>query len=251
MSYRTPADTVRHLVPRQMELLTRGTWAFWNVVACTVEGMRPAGAPRCLGVDYHHVAYRLHVRARTADGQTLSGLYFVRSDADSGLVGRFGNALTDFHFNPAGVELSRESGVVTLAVQGRHDESADALVRVSTEELAAPTLAEGSPFASAEEADRFLEYCPLGLSVDLDGRYLHLAEVRRDASAWRERPVRVIEAHWKFFRHLGQDDVHFERATRVDPIDYRWRLGRRLALATGPAPAPTAMRPAEAARAAA
>ena len=259
MSYRTPAPSVRQLIPRCMELVTRDGWAFWNVVACRVEDMRPAGVPSCLGVSYHHVAYRLHVRAHSAAGQTFDGLYFVRSDADSALVGSFGNALTDFRFHAADVELShsRESDagdVVTLAVRGHSeaDEAADALVRIGTA-CDGPDRAwprHDSLFASRADADRFLRYRPLGLSTDLDGRYLHLAEVVRDESAWRERPVRVIEAHWKFFDALGQDDLHLERATRVDPLDYQWRLNGRAEVALPRTPAPT-NRPAAAARAAA
>jgi uncharacterized protein YqjF (DUF2071 family) len=254
MSYRTPAHTVRRLVPRCFELVTRDGWAFWNVVACRVEAMRPVCVPARLGVTYNHVAYRLLVRARTAEGTTLDGLYFVRSDADSPLVGRFGNLLTDFQFHPADVELSRgrdgAAGVLTLAVQGR-EERADALVRLGTDECAAPAPDRESPFRSAAEAAQFLKYRPLALSVDLDGRYLHLAEVSREESAWRERPVRVLEAHWKFLDALGQDDVHLERATRVDPLDYRWRLGRRAKVAAPTLPRPTVRRPAAPARAAA
>jgi uncharacterized protein YqjF (DUF2071 family) len=257
MSYRTPARTVRHLLPRGLELLTRDGFAFWSVVACRVEAMRPAGVPRPLGAGYRHVAYRLHVRARSAAGEALDGLYFVRSDADSSRVRRLGNLLTDFRFHRSDVELSHAKqgadDVITLAVQGRDDGSADALVRVTTQAPGAPPAAPApdSLFTSAAEADQFLRYRPLGLSVDIDGRYLHLAQVVRDPSAWRERPVRVIEAHWKFFDALGQDDLHLERATRVDPIDYRWRLGRRIALAAPVAPVPTPHRPAAPARAAA
>src|SRR5258705_13594760 len=116
LSYRTPAESVRRLVPPGLELVTRGPFAFWNVVACTVDRMRPAGLPGCCGVSYHHVAYRLHVQAHAGNGEgTLRGLYFVRSDADSGLVGRLGNLFTDFRFHPADVELSSRDGVLTLA----------------------------------------------------------------------------------------------------------------------------------------
>ena len=262
LSYRTPARSVRHLVPRGLELETRGGYAFWNVLACRVEAVRPAGVPRRLGVTFNDVAYRLHVRAKTAAGETLRGLYFVRSDADSGLVARFGNALTAFRFSAADVELSRArvdgSDVLTLAVMGRReaDEAADALVRVATGGRAGSgpaALSDGSPFTSPAEVAVFLKYRPLGLSVDLDGRYLEMTEVVRDEAAWRERPVSVIEAHWKFLDGLGQDELRVERATRVDAIDYRWRLGRRalLAPAVTTTPAPTQRRPAPAVRAAA
>jgi hypothetical protein len=257
ISYRTPARTVRRLVPHGLELLTRDGFAFWNVVACKVGAMRPAGVPRRLGAGYRQVAYRLHVRARTAAGETLDGLYFVRSDADSAFVSQFGNLLTDFSFHRSEVELSHatheSADVTTLAIQSHDGAAADALVRVATLDALAPDprRAPDSLFATAAEADRFLRYRPLGLSVDVDGRYLRLAEVLRDQSKWRERPVRVIEAHWKFFDALGQDDLRLERATRVDPIDYRWRLGRRAALAAPPRPAPTLRRPVTPARAAA
>jgi hypothetical protein len=261
LSYRTPARTVRDLVPPCMELVTRDGWAFWNVVACTVENMRPAGVPRRLGVSYHHVAYRLLVRAKTADGATLRGLYFVRSDADSRLVSEFGNAMTDFRFHPATVELSRAddngSELLTVSVRGTgQDGKGDALARVLAPRGDANVAADpmpplGSPFHSAEEAAEFLKYCPLGLSVDLDGRYLRLAEVVRDEKAWRERPVRVIEAHWPFLRALGQDQLHLERATRVAPIDYKWRLGRKAAVAPLTAVPPAPRRTESPARAAA
>jgi hypothetical protein len=267
LSYRTPADSVGHLVPRGLELITRGGFAFWNVVACTVEHLRPAGLPEWCGVSYHHVAYRLHVQARTAAGDgTLRGLYFVRSDADSNLVGRLGNLFTDFRFHPAGVELASRDGVLTVAVQGRGErpdprdgepagDAGDAIARVSVDgNIGAPALAPGSPFASVAEAERVLRYAPLAMSVDLDGRYLRLAEVIRDEAAWSERPVRVLESHFRFFDGLGLSkfDVQLERATRVAPIDYRCRLGRRVALAMPPkAFIPDAIAPAHPIRAAA
>ena len=248
LSYRTPARSVRRLVPKGLELETRDGWAFWNVVACRVEGMRPAGVPARLGVSYNHVAYRLHVKARTADGQTLRGLYFVRSDAGSRLVGGFGNALTRFRFHPAEVELSRAqrdgAEVLTVAVTGPDADAAnDAVARIAVGAGVAPAEPRaGSPFASTADAEQFLKYCPLGIAPDLDGRYFELAEVVRDESKWREHPVRVIEAHWSFLRRLGQDELHLERATRVEPLDYRWRLGRRAPIGAAPAPVPTVQR---------
>jgi hypothetical protein len=195
----------------------------------------------------------------------LRGLYFVRSDADSGMVRRLGNLLTDFRFNPADVDWHNSKGLLTLAVLGRHvqpdprdgepdGDAADAIVRVAIDDLAAQSPAPGSPFASAGKAERVLTYPPLGLSVDLDGRYLKLAEAIRDESAWSERTVPVIEARFRFFEALGlgRRDVQLERATRVAPIDYQWRLGRRVALVgAGAAPLVSPTNPAQPARAAA
>ena len=78
-----------------------------------------------------------------------------------------------------------------------------------------------------QEREAVLKYRPLGLSSGRDGR-LKLAEALRDEEKWREAPVEVLTAHWGFFQHLGQGDLHLERAIRVAPVDYRWRLGRWL-----------------------
>jgi hypothetical protein len=115
-------------------------------------------------------------------------------------------------------------------------EAADALVRVETGDGALADaqsyLSPGSPFRTPADAARFLAYTPTAISCDVDGRWLKLAEVFRDESAWKERAVGVVESHFRFFERLGQHDLRLERATRLAaPIEYRWLLGRRLPLA--------------------
>ena len=249
-TYRTPATSVAGLLPKPLEPDTQGEWAFWNIVAASVEDMRPAGVPQALGVSYHHVSYQLLVKAKVARGDTLRGVYFVRSDADSRLISQFGNAMTDFRFAHGAVELSRADDrghdLLTVSVQGSaEDGGCDALARALWARGAAATQSVpplGSPFATAEEAAAFLADRTVGIAPDLDGRYVQLAEVVRDASAWREYPVRVIEAHWPVLESLGQHTLHLERATRADAIDCRWRLGRKVAVAPRTTPKPTRRR---------
>lgn len=231
LSYRTPAKSIRDLLPRGLEPVTRGSWAFWNIVACRVERMRPAGLPAAVGISYHHVAYRLYARARLANGQSIDGLYFVRSDADNALISGAGNLLSDFLFHRADVRFDRQvdqaTGALTVSVSGtRGDTTADALLRVGPAGAFTPPD-HASPFNSIEEARAFLKYRPLGLSCDVDGKVLRLAEVLRDESRWRETPLKVLKAHWNFFKTLDQNEVHLETATRVAPLPYHWRLGRR------------------------
>src|SRR5262249_31261377 len=126
LAYRTPAESVRRLVARGLELVVREDWAFWNIVACRIDGMRPAGLPEILGMSYHHIAYRLYVRARTADGRIIDGIQFIRSDADNNLLAQFGNMTTDFKFNRAGVSLKTTKDAVTLDVRDTTDAAGDA-----------------------------------------------------------------------------------------------------------------------------
>jgi len=230
LAYRTPAASVAHLLPNGLELVTHGQWAFWNIVACRVEAMRPILCPRWMGSSYLHVAYRLYVRAH-AQSEVLDGLYFVRSDADSLPVRLLGNALTDFRFHKATIALLVDGEGVLLSVKGTLNSAGDAGLRAV---FGTPTLASDSCFESYAQAQRFLKYRPIALSPDRRGRRIRVAEVSRDESAWRESPLSVSDARWAFFDRLAQRDVRLELATRVEPLDYRWRLGRSCVLRRPP-----------------
>ncbi len=237
LSFRTPADSVQHLVPPGLELLRRGPFAFWNVVLCHVHRMRPAGLSDLpgVGVSYHHVAYRLMVRAMTERIDTRQGLYFVRSDADATLLGAVGNRLSDFRFHRGRVqwhEAHEQQHIEVTTADGRADAEL-------TFRAAPPTRHPAdSCFPTPADAAAALKYQPLGLAVNRHGQ-LKLAEVFRDESQWHEDPIDITAARLGFFDTLGQCDVHLERATAVAPLPYRWRLGRRERLLARP-PAPRA-----------
>jgi hypothetical protein len=93
-TFQAPEAEARALLPRPLVPVTREGFAFWNVVVCRVEAMRPRGVPGFLGMSYWHVAYRLYARFGAEEG-----LYFVRSDCDSGFMATMGNVMTDFNFH--------------------------------------------------------------------------------------------------------------------------------------------------------
>lgn len=225
--YRTPAESVRGLVPAGFDLMTieahERAWAFWNIVVCRVERMRPAGWPERAGLSYHHVAYRLMASVRLMDGPEQRGLFFVRSDADGALVSWGGNRASDFKFNRARVELEATDKTLTAKVRTKRRD-ADAELEIDL--AAPPELVPGSVFSSLEEARAVLKYEPMGLAPGPRPTRVRLAEVFRDESAWEERAVKVMSARWEFLARLQQNDIVLELATRIAPIDYRWRLGR-------------------------
>ncbi|MEM9752620.1 MAG: DUF2071 domain-containing protein [Planctomycetota bacterium] len=250
LSFRTPADSVQHLLPPGLELMRRGPYAFWNVVLCHVHKMRPVGVPEALGMSYHHVAYRLRVQAMTDRANTRQGLYFVRSDADAALLGAVGNRLSDFRFNRASVSwrasleeaAPRHDGIPgfeTITVSTA-DGRADAELTFNHQTPAAHPA--DSCFPTHEDVRAALKYEPLGLATNKRGQ-LKLAEVFRDEHAWREDVVEVTHARFGFFDTLGQTDTHLELATRVAPLPYRWRLGRRERLLTKPQASKHELRP--------
>ncbi|MEO0588197.1 MAG: DUF2071 domain-containing protein [Planctomycetota bacterium] len=226
LSYRTPAESVRELVPAGLQLITRGPWAFWNVVACRVEQVRPEGVPQWAGLSYHHVAYRLLTRCVTAETDFVDGLYFVRSEADHSFVTAMGRHVTDFKFRPAsiavgpeGFEVSRDGVAGSRVMLGEP---------VPAVEVAATWPAD-SCFPTLKDAQEFLRYRPVSMAPDGRGR-ARLAEVSRDDAAWRERVVNVVDQRMGLFDELGQSEATLELATAVDPIEYQWKLGRTVDL---------------------
>ncbi len=222
--HRTPEAVAHALVPPRLELITHGGFAFWNVVVCQLAAMRPSFIPAALGIGYWHVAYRLLVRARLADGRTVEGLYFVRSDCDSRLVAWPGNWLTDFRFTSASARVLVEesegtiTGEVTAPGAGGH---------FQLNRQTPPTLAAGSPFANYEEANAFLRYKPASIAPH-GADCVNIVIIRRDEAAWKMRPIHAARAEWQW---LANRDATLEVAYEAAPIRYGWRRGevRRLA----------------------
>jgi len=219
----------RALVPAGLDPITCRGVAFFNIVVCHVDRMRPRFTPRALGVTYWYVAYRVQVRAAVIDGTSatsggsIEGLYFLRSDVDHRLFGALGNRMTDFRFHAADVQFSPggEEWKLRVIDPSREGDASLRMQRKSTD-----CLMPDSPFSSVEERERVLKYAPFGLSVSSSGRSVRVAEVVRDEALWRETPVEVVAAEWTYALTLGVHSMHLVRATRVAAIDYVWRIGR-------------------------
>jgi hypothetical protein len=223
LSYGIDPEQAAALVPAGLDLITCHGAAFFNIVVCHVDRMRTRFTPHALGVTYWHIAYRVQVRATLAGDRSIEGLYFLRSDVDRPLFGAVGNGLTDFRFHTARVRFWNDDAAWRLRVEPT---TGDALASLAMRRTASNALAPGSPFASLEERERVLKYAPFGLSVSKGGQCLRIAEVIRDEALWTEEPVEVESADWSYPRSLGLRDLQLVRATRVAPIDYRWRIGR-------------------------
>jgi hypothetical protein len=211
--YRTPVRDAERLLPPQLQPVELNGHAFWNVVVCRVQGMRPKSLPVPVGFKYWHVAYRLYVSLRTQQGGTIEGLYFLRSDCDSLVVSLAGNILTDFNFHTATVRVLDNGDLVRIQIASRDNEAHATIDRSKS-----PSLAPGSLFGSLDEASRFLKYKPNGISIGSSG-LANVVHILRDENAWQSKCVHVEEALWPFF---SDKEVAFEICYEVAPIDYQW-----------------------------
>jgi hypothetical protein len=215
--YRTSVEDALAVLPRGLAPVTHHGFAFWNVVVCRVSDMRPRGAISGLGVSFWQVSYRIYVRAHiVGDPSTIDGIYFVRSDCDNALIRLGGNRITDFAFHRAHIAVDERGDNVYLRVRS------DAPASVHLVRSGAPSLAQGSPFATIEEAAGLLQYKPFGISVDERGRFANVVAITRDEARWRTRLVQVPSANWSFFAgRPAQLELCYEAA----PILYRWNRG--------------------------
>ena len=211
-TFRTPEEDVAGLIPDQLTLLSRDGFAFWNIVVCEISGLRPAGIPLWMGLRYRHVGYRLYVRYQP-NGVPVEGLYFVRSDCDSGLIKITGNLLTDFDFHRAKVGIEDTSVSI---------DSPDASALAKMDHEVPVSLSPGSPFDSIYQAKAVLKYKPFGIAPGSNGK-MNVVAIARDEDAWRSKLVHVAEQDWAFFK--GRNVVP-EVCYEVDPIEYRWNRGR-------------------------
>ena len=180
--------------------------------------------PAWCGLSYTHVAYRLYVHS-TNTSKPVEGLFFVRSDADNALIATTGNWLSDFRFHPAKIDFVATNEEVNLKV---HKPEALAELHATPSNGEITNSIESPCFRSHAEAAQFLKYRPLGLAPG--PKALRLAEVFRNETEWRETPLTLHSARFQFLEKFGPHQL--ELATQVAPIDYRWRLGNRIALNT-------------------
>lgn len=234
LTYRTPAESVRALLPEGLELVVRGPWAFWNVMACRVEKARPAGVPALLGLTYHHVAYRLVAQAMNDRAEVVRGLCFMRSDVDARIVSALGNRLSDLRMRPA--EIAFDADDCGVKVQGCQARGARVDFLLDTAHAPAQ-LARGSCFPTVEDARRFCRQQANGLGVvERDGRrLLRVTQVTRSSDAWSETPMSVRDAQLGYFDTIGQaEHVQLEWACRLGAMDYRWQVGEAVGLLQQP-----------------
>jgi uncharacterized protein YqjF (DUF2071 family) len=224
LSYALPENAVEELLPKGIHPLTYQGFAFINIVISRILKMRPAGMPALFGLTYWHIAYRLYARVDLASDRTMAGLYFLRSDIDKSLMVLPGNALTDFRFHKASIQISTNGALIRLRITQTPGAIADAEAVIEASATGEEAILP--PFQTAHEREQTLKYAPFGLAFDRSGHWLKIAEVQRDESKWEERPVRVQMADWRYLKRTIPGEACLVRATQVMPIDYRWCIGR-------------------------
>ena len=194
-------------------------WGFIAVAVVQTRQLRPSGFPKCLGSDFILIGYRYFVRYRSASGQTLRGLYILRSETDKTRMEWLGNLLTRYRYVKTDIRLTESAG--KLRVESQQTE-----LRIEMDLQAEPPapLPDGSPFGSWNEARRFSGPLPFTFSAERADNLVSIVEGVR--SHWKPRPVRVLSYRIPFLQDLGAKDAILANAFIVQDVPYHWKAGR-------------------------
>jgi len=223
LTYAVPADVLRPLVPRGLELDTDAGYAFIAVALVQTRALRPAHAPQWCGQDFFLAGYRVFTTFEAHGGRRLRGLRILRSDANRRSMVIGGNLLTHYNYHRCDANLERRDNMIRVTVATR-DGYGD--VDVSAD-LDRPELPAGSPFSTLRDARRFAGPLPFTFDYEPDSDSIVSIEARR--STWKPTPVRVDVRRLAFFE---QPMFHgcapvLAAAFYVGGVDYRWNRGVR------------------------
>lgn len=217
--YRTPTAAVAPRLPRGLELVRRGPWAFWCVRARRVEGLRPEGVPAWCGVSYSEVSYGLLVRAMTRSGDVRSGTLVVRQEVDAQVASVLAERWANAPLQAASVSHAADDVGCTYRVDGTECAAGDAVLRV---QAGSPVRPGDSCFPSPRDAEESLRAPPLELGIVVESGVSRLTRVLASASGGVAEPVRVVEARLRYFE-ANACDVTLEWATRSAAAEHCWR----------------------------
>jgi uncharacterized protein YqjF (DUF2071 family) len=175
-------DVLASRLPDHVRPDVHDGWSYLSIVIAEMERMRPAFLPRALGITYSQVVYRSVVvcgRER--------GAYFVRSDADNGLMVLARNALTFFRFHRADASWSFSAGITRFSLRPRGGEAAgiDAEYDLADAKDQMPAT---SRFATLDRAQCFLTELYVAFEAKRHSGTVDAVRIQRND--WRSLVVR-------------------------------------------------------------
>jgi Uncharacterized conserved protein (COG2071) len=204
VTYAFPQEQLEPLVPPGLALDTLRGLGFAAVAVVRVERIRPAFAPKPVGVSAFMAGYRIFVRS----GTSLRGLRIVRSETDSHVLAGLGNVTTRYNWSRVPVVWA-DNGVTVQIRTPTLELEAD---------LRAADLPAGSPFADLAEARRFAGPMPYTFEHEPETR--RTIAVRGLRGTWNPKPVSVTAYRCDFCA-----GGTLANAFHVADVDYRWERG--------------------------
>ena len=223
VNFAVDPSALRSHLPPHLEPDVFRARAYVSIVIADMLRMRPEFLPSALGVTYTQVVYRAVVRCGRERGVT-----FLRSDANSKLMVKLGNALTFFRFNNAAISWRWGADGLEFSLEPNDRSKAGILAKFNLQVADSAQMPRTSRFNNMESASAFLTelYTAFG-AKRADGR---VEVVRLARGPWRSKVAEdragvyeAMQSGLLFSRSQAELDSVFVAVN----VPYRWN---RLAL---------------------
>jgi hypothetical protein len=218
LNYRADPAVVARLPPSAFSPKLHQGHAIAGVCLIRLEGIRPTGAPRAIGLSSENAAHRIAVTWSSPQGPR-EGVFIPRRDTDSLISQVAGGRVFPGEHHAAEFRVSETGSGITLAMDSRDGE-----VSVRVAASIASALPRGSCFASLPEASAFFEPGSLGYSATGAGDKLHGVELY--TRSWHVDALDVTEVQSSFFSdrsRFPEGSVVFDHALIMRNIEHEWR----------------------------
>ena len=218
LNFRVEAEVIaRELPPRFAPKLHQGH-AIAGVCLIRLEGIRPPGVPRALGISSENAAHRIAITWQSSDGPK-EGVFIPRRDTDSLLNQMAGGRLFPGEHHPAEFVVADDGDDISLSMR-----ATDGSVSVRVAASVGSELPPSSCFGSVSEASSFFEPGSLGYSATSAGVKLHGVELR--TKSWRVEPLIVRDVYSSYFSdrsRFPEGAVSFDHGLVMRSIEHEWR----------------------------
>jgi uncharacterized protein YqjF (DUF2071 family) len=192
--------------------------AYLSVVVAQMEKMRPAFAPRPLGITYDQIVYRVVVRC---GGER--GVHFLRSDANSRVMCVLGNALSFFGFHRSRIRFQRRPGTDLLDLDVATTSGVPGGIRATYDlGVARRDLPESSAFTDLSRAQRWLVELFAAFAYTPGRRRIDVVRIER--GDWDLQVVDDLRADYDFLTAgpFPPGTTRLDSVFLVGDIPYRW-----------------------------
>ncbi|MBT2394883.1 DUF2071 domain-containing protein [Streptomyces sp. ISL-100] len=191
VNYRVDPDIAATLLPAPLRPQLVHGYAVAGICLLRLGSVRPAWAPKAVGLRSENAAHRIAVEWDGPDG-IETGVYIPRRDTASRINAWAGGRLFPGEHGRADFVVRETPDELRVAFAAREgDTRADVTVDVADE------LRGSELFANLEEASAFFRRGAKGFSATRSGRHLDGMELFTDA--WRVEAGRIRSANSSFF----------------------------------------------------
>jgi hypothetical protein len=218
VNFRVRPDILAQTLPSPFEPRLVHGWGMAGICLIGLGNLRPSGVPGVLGMRTENAAHRIAVEWDDQSGRR-QGVYIPRRDTNSGVVRSLGGRLFPGVYHRGDFSINENQDYVSVRLR-----SADAQTNAFVCGHVSDRLADGSVFASLDEASRFFEDGILGFSPSEDPGRLNGLELV--SKWWEVESLQVDTVESDFFGNtevFPVGSVEFDSALIMRGVPCRWQ----------------------------